>query len=309
MEVDNQNHCQDTLVSGSFRESFSIIVPTFRRPTLLAACLRALAQLDYPRELYEVLVVNDGTENLPREVVEAFATQIDVKLVSQQHGGPAKARNTGTELAKGQYLAFTDDDCAPHKSWLSAFARYLVTMPRAMLGGLTINALTDNAYSSASQMLSDYLRTYIGKEGRGSFFFPSNNMCLPAGLFKSIGGFKATFRTAEDRELCDRWQHSGYRLAYVPDALVYHSHSLEFSSFWRQHFEYGRGALGWRKAHFERTSEPIQFGDSKIKFYANMLRYPFSQDHGRRALLFSGLLTISQIAYLSGAIVQKARDR
>ena len=293
------------------QQSFSIVIPTFRRPKRLAACLRALAQLDYPRHLYEVVVVNDGTENVPRSVVEDFAGQVNVILLTPPHAGPAAARNVGAQAAKGKFLAFTDDDCAPGAGWLSAFARHLAAAPDSMVGGLTVNALTDNLYSSASQMLADYLYTYFSKEDSRGSFFASNNLCAPTDLFRAVGGFdtRFPFSSAEDREFCDRWEHAGLRLVYAPEALIYHSHQLMFSTFWRQHFNYGRWAPMWRKAHFQRSSEPIRFGGSRFKFYANMLRHPFSCHLGVRAPLFSGLLALTQIAYVSGVIWGKCTDR
>ena len=286
------------------QKSFSVVIPTFRRPKRLGACLRALAELDYPRHLYEVLVVNDGTENVPRSVVQDFTGQVNITLLTPPHAGPAAARNFGAQAAQGKFLAFTDDDCAPGKAWLTVFANCLAEAPNSMVGGLTVNALTDNLYSSASQLLADYLYTYFSRSDPRGSFFASNNLCVPTDLFKAVGGFDASFAfsSGEDREFCDRWEHTGLRLVFAPEALVYHSHELKLSTFWQQHFNYGRWAPIWRKAHFQRSSEPIRFGSSRFKFYARMLRYPFYCHLGTRAPLFSGLLVLTQMAYLSGVI-------
>jgi GT2 family glycosyltransferase len=302
VDAHDEAHRGEAPAAATFQETFSVVIPTFRRPERLEACLRALAQLDYPRHLYEVVVVNDGTENAPREVVENFASQVKITLLTQPHAGPAAARNTGARAATRKFLAFTDDDCVPDAGWLSAFARRLAAAPDMMVGGLTVNALTDNVYSSASQMLTDYLYTYFRRDdGQGSFF-ASNNLCVQTDLFRAVGGFDPNLTTGEDREFCDRWEQAGYRLAYVSEALIYHSHSLTLSTFWQQHFDYGRGAAQWRKTHFKRSAEPIQFGGSKFAFYSRMLRHPFSCHLGARAPLFSALLALTQIAYISGAI-------
>ncbi len=287
-----------------FAESFSVVIPTFRRPKRLEACLRALAELNYPRHLYEVVVVNDGTDMVPSDVVEKFADQLNVTLLAVPHRGPAAARNTGAEAAKGKFLAFTDDDCTPDREWLRAFAEHVARTPECMAGGLTVNALTENVYSSASQMLNDYLYSYFGKkDGRGAFF-ASNNLCVRRDLFSAVGRFDTHFTSSagEDREFCDRWEQAGYRLKYVPEAVIYHLHSLKFSTFFRQHFNYGCGAVTWRNAHFERSAAPIRFGGSRFKFYADMLRHPFSRRLGVRAPLFVGLLALAQISYVSGVL-------
>lgn len=97
---------------------FSIIIPTYGRPEQLARCLDAITRLEYPRSAFEVIVVDDGSEMSPEDTVRHFELSIEVKLFIQEHAGPAAARNKGAREAKGQFLAFTDDDCKPSPEWL-----------------------------------------------------------------------------------------------------------------------------------------------------------------------------------------------
>ena len=92
---------------------FSIVVPTYQRPVQLAACLQALSRLDYARERFEVIVVDDGSPTPPKAVVESLRDRLQLTLHLQRHAGPAAARNAGAMRARGKYLAFTDDDCLP----------------------------------------------------------------------------------------------------------------------------------------------------------------------------------------------------
>ena len=96
----------------------SIIIPTFRRPTHLKVCLESFTRIDYPRNRFEVIVVDDGSPNPPKAVLADFSEQFDVSLLTTSHAGPAKARNRGAEIANGDILAFTDDDCEPAADWL-----------------------------------------------------------------------------------------------------------------------------------------------------------------------------------------------
>jgi GT2 family glycosyltransferase len=283
-------------------QSFSIVVPTFRRPQQLQACLRSLCHLEYPRGLFEVLVVNDGTDEPASDVIGSFNSSINLTVLTRSHGGPAAARNTGVKRARGKYLAFTDDDCMPDPNWLRVMADRLTANPDSLVGGRTVNELVDNSYSATSQLLIEYLYTYFGRANSRGSFFATNNLAVSAQRFRQLGGFDPSFTTAEDREFCDRWQHHGYQLVYAPEAMVRHSHSLRCDTFWLQHFRYGQGAPLWRKTHFQRTSDPIRFGScSWPKFYARMLAYPFTICGGARAFRLSALLATSQVAYLSGA--------
>lgn len=99
---------------------FSIIVATYARSAQLATCLQSLTHLEYPRDRFEVIVVDDGSKVPPEAEVAGFHGRLHVTLLTQHHAGPAKARNTGAARAKGQFLAFTDDDYVPSNNWLQA---------------------------------------------------------------------------------------------------------------------------------------------------------------------------------------------
>ena len=108
--------------------TFSIIIPTYQRPTQLAVCLRSLTGLNYPRERFEVIVVDDGSTTPLDAVVASVRDSLNVMLTRQDNGGPAAARNTGAARARGTFLAFTDDDCTPTPDWLHTLgARFAMT--------------------------------------------------------------------------------------------------------------------------------------------------------------------------------------
>jgi glycosyltransferase involved in cell wall biosynthesis len=182
--------------------SFPIIVPTYSRPGRLACCLKSLARLEYLRDCFEVIVVDDGSKTPPKAVVDDFLNRLEVILFTQSHGGPATARNTGAAQAKGQFLAFTDDDCEPDSHWLNVLASAFTEKPDAAVGGHTFNTLHDNPRSNASQLLVGYLYSYYNTDPNKAVFFTSNNIALPVDRFRTIGDFDTTFPRAakENRE-------------------------------------------------------------------------------------------------------------
>lgn len=278
---------------------FSIIIPTYNRPEQLARCLESLTCLDYPRQDFEVIVVDDGSKT-PLEAVVARHNQLNLKLIKQTNAGPASARNTGVQHAQGNYLAFTDDDCTPAPDWLTNLAKRFAATPNCLIGGQTINALPNNLYSTTSQLLVDYLYIYHEHNAPDASFFTSNNLSLPVELFKSFGGFDTTFSLAagEDRELCDRWLSHGYEMVYAPEAQIYHAHNLTFSSFWRQHFNYGRGAFYFYNCRASRTKERIKV--NPLQFLINLLSYPFLHKPTQPAILVTALLLGTQIVDVTG---------
>lgn len=279
---------------------FSVIIPTYARPKQLTVCLQSLARLDYPHDCFEVIVVDDGSETPPETIVASFCDRLDVTLLTQTHAGPAAARNTGAAQAKGDFLAFTDDDCAPTADWLQALAARFAKAPEHAIGGRTLNALPDNPYSTASHLLVAYFCTHHNTDPGQARFLASNNLALPANRFHAVGGFDTTFprAAAEDRDLCNRWLRRGYGMTCAPEALVYHAHALTFRTFWRQHFNYGRGAFLFRQARARQVQGHIRV--EPLSFYLNLLRYPFSQARGGRALLLAAFLVVSQVANAAG---------
>ncbi|MEQ8384026.1 MAG: glycosyltransferase [Coleofasciculus sp. A1-SPW-01] len=279
---------------------FSIIIPTYNRPERLTTCLDAIAYLDYTRDRFEVIVVDDGSHTPIEPVVTPFRQQLDITLITQSNAGPATARNTGAAKAKGKFLVFTDDDCTPDPDWLKALAHHFTTAPDRLIGGRAINALPDNLFSTASQLLIDYLYDYYNTDPNQATFFASNNFALAKETFHQLGGFDITFPLAagEDREWCDRWLNHGYRMIYAPKAQVYHAHHLTLKRFWRQHFNYGRGAFHFHQLRAKRNLDKMKV--EPLSFYSNLLIYPFFQHSKQPSVLLSILLFLSQIANVVG---------
>lgn len=283
--------------------SFTVVVPTYNRRQQLAECLDSLAGLDYPRDRFEVLIVDDQSDRSPEDIVAAYRDRIDVRLIVQPHGGPARARNAGARAARGDFLAFTDDDCRPARDWLSQLAAAFAQNPGHAIGGRTINRLARNPYATASQLLVDYLYAYfVNRKGR---FFTSNNLAVPTTLFREVGGFDPDMplAAAEDREFCVRWSKRGYPLLDAPAAIIEHAHPLDFRGFCRQHFNYGRGAYYYRRIVAAREGDGLSV--EPLRFYSDLLKYPLARRPGLPSLGLSLLLVVSQAANVWGFVYEK----
>jgi GT2 family glycosyltransferase len=272
-------------------------VPTHARPELLRGCLSALAEAVPPPGGFEVVVVDDGSPEPVDAVVADFAAELNLTLHRQPNTGPAAARNAGAHLATAPLLAFTDDDCTPAPGWLVAIAAAAARHPQALLGGETINGVPGNPFAEASQHIVDHLRV---AESRQPPFFASNNLAAPAGPFRALGGFDPGFAraAAEDRDLCERWAASGRPLQAVPGALVRHHHHLGLVSFWRQHYDYGRGAYRYHRKRAERARGRLRL--APLAFYRSLLARPLVIRDRRKAGTLIGLLALSQLANAAG---------
>jgi glycosyltransferase involved in cell wall biosynthesis len=282
----------------------SVIVPTYERPERLAECLASLAALETSPASFEVIVVDDGSRVPLDTVLAPFRGRIQVTLARQDHAGPAAARNTGADIARGRFLAFLDDDCRPTSGWLPALVRRLETTPRAVVGGSMLNGLPHNLWSVGSYVLVEAVDAYFNRAPAQASHLTSGNLALSRADFLAIGGFDPTLRTSEDRDFCDRCAEAGYTLIMERDAAVTHVRPLTPRTFWRQHFEYGRGTLPYHRRRARRAVTPFAFGGG---FYVHLLRYPFGRHPVGRALLLSGLLGVTQAAKTTGLLWQWIR--
>ena len=208
--------------------------------------------------------MNDGGRSID-EAVAPFLGQMNVTHVAQKHSGPAAARNAGVTR---RYTAFTDDDCRPYRGWLTELERCLTADDSVLVGGRVINTLEDNACSATSQPLVTYLYAYYNP----------------------------------NRELCDRWIHSGRRMVYAETALIRHSHWLSLRSFWRQHFQYGQGALRYWQGKAQRDADHVRV--EPLRFYTGLLQYPWTVGV-RQPLRIAALLFIAQMASAMGFFREK----
>lgn len=287
---------------------FSVIVPTYNRPRPLRTLLKVLSQLDFPRPHYEVIVVDDGSTPPMDEVVKPFQSSTNLTLLRISNGGPGPARNAGASMARGEFLAFTDDDCEPTSNWLQALEERFRDNPDDIVGGQTMNRLIDNPFSTASQIIIDAAYAYYNDSPTNALFFASNNMAVPAKRFREVGGFDPDFRVAsEDRELCNRWRHFGYKMTYAPDAVVYHGHPLTLRRFFRQHFNYGRGAWQYHHVRSRRGFGRLRNELPGYGRFLGLLREPMSKLGFRQYVQVSGLLVVWQLGNATGFFYEKYR--
>lgn len=289
---------------------FSIIIPTFNRPDALFTCLEHVARLGYPTSGFEVIVVDDGSDFCLDGVVKVWKNRLNLTVLRQENSGPATARNTGARHARGTYLAFVDDDCMPDKTWLTRLEARLKKNPDALVGGKTVNTLTSNLFAQASQQIVTFLYGYFQTCQSIMPFFTANNMVVPARKFRDMGGFNTTFpmAAAEDREFCSHWLFSGGAMAYEPEAVMGHAHLLTLTSYFRQHFNYGRGGFLYNRIQKQRRGMPLKI--APLSFYTALLLFPKTgQGHPIKKGLISVLIFLSQFATFLGFFYEGHRQK
>lgn len=109
------------------KNMISVVIPTFNRPDLIEAIAKSLINQTYPKEFYEVLIIDssldDRTENVVKSLQKKFGGNL--KCIKKE-GSAAEARNFGFKIAKGNIIASTDDDCIATKLWLEEINDFFI---------------------------------------------------------------------------------------------------------------------------------------------------------------------------------------
>ena len=291
---------------------YSIIIPTFNRRDVIVGTLESLRRMTAPPGGFEVIIVDDGSPHSLDALVAPYREQYPLTLLRQVNAGPAAARNRGAALARGEFLAFTDDDCQPRPDWLCAFDRLLTNHPGELLGGIIVNSLVSNVFSATSQLIVDLVYRQFNPAPEQATFFCSNNLVMSAARFRDLGGFdESSFRLAagEDRDFCSRWRQRGWPMRQVNEAVILHSHQMTLRKFWRQCFGYGRGACTFHRLELARGHNSL-VRDSGLHLNLPRTLWPlWLQLNWKSRLASLPLLGVWQVANLCGFLYQKQLDR
>ncbi len=197
----------------------SVVLPTFHRPELLERCLRALLAQTLAPERFEILVVDDGHDDLTRGQVEALAAHAPLPrlryLRPASGRGPAVARNAGWRAAAAPLVAFTDDDTQPDPGWLREGLAELAAHADWVAAAGRVSVPCD-----ARRRPTDHELMTRGLE---SAEFVTANAFVRREALARIDGFDERFRRAwrEDSDLQFRLQQLG-PVGRAPGAVVCH---------------------------------------------------------------------------------------
>jgi len=287
---------------------FSIIIATYNRPEYINDLLDAWLLLEPPQGGYEIILADDGSNESVEPIVQPYLDRLPIRFLRLPHLGICSTRQSGIDIAQGQYVLFTDDDCRPFPSLLRHYEQALASSPDHAMGGPVVNLLTDNIYSETTQAIMTYITDTWNARGHGVAFFTASNLLFPREKFVELGGFDTTWRgTGEDRDICRRWCEHNLQMTRVPQAVVGHAHRLDFRSFLRQHFNYGRGRWWCEQRRTKPDAGPP--GWSGLPFYFNLVFYPIGRFPFFKSVGMCWLSIGSQIATAAGYFKEKRSQK
>lgn len=211
---------------------FSVIIPTRNRCDILAGALNSLRNQTFPADQYELIVVDNGSTDQTRGLVERLNRNgvKQIRYIHEPRPGLHWARHTGAREANGDVLAYTDDDAEVIPEWLDRIAPAYQD-PRVAAAGGPINVKWISQPPEWVLPLGTFGHLDLGPKHK-ELSWPEcifgGNYTVRKQLLFEVGGFNPDTAVEDqlvgDGELglCKKIYKAGYKIIYVPDALVYH---------------------------------------------------------------------------------------
>ena len=248
----------------------SVVVCTYNGARTLEQCLRSLLALNYPD--YEVIVVDDGSTDHTRAILEQFRR---VRSIHQPNQGLSVARNVGLRAATGEIVAYTDSDCFADPDWLTHLVHQLQCTDAAAVGGP--NLTPDDGRLAGCVAACPGQPTHVLESDQQAEHIPGCNMAFHRDALEQIQGFDPQFRKAgDDVDVCWRLQQAGQWITFAPGAFVWHHRRQGPKAYLKQQAGYGeaeallqfkhperfnrRGESKWRGVLYGMGSQGVRFG-------------------------------------------------
>jgi len=242
----------------------SVVIPTRDRPALAVEAVEAVLDSNYPAERFEVILVDNrpSEEWDPDEPRTGALADARVRVLHEPIAGGANARNKGLAEARGEIVAFTDDDVIADGLWLAAIARGFDDAPNV---GAVSGIVMPRSLETPAQVWFEGYARFSGRFERHAYDFGPNrplddplfpfdigilgtgaNMAFRTEVLRRVGGLDPSFNTkalpnGTDVESLFRVLLGGWTIVHEPAAIVQHAHQSEYHQLERRVYGYGVG--------------------------------------------------------------------
>lgn len=257
----------------------SIISPVRNAERTMDTTLQYLLNVDYPRDKMEIILADGGSTDNTKGIIKKWMEKYNfIKIVDVPDSkSPGHARNAAMKVAKGEYICFTDGDCAPHKDWIDKLIEPFMKDDKiGMVGGEIYTLRTDannatEAYCEQAGFLTigdrvkmknggyyPEIKKDLPSEVNGSQtcpFFATANVAVSMKAAQAVGLEFWHEPTGEDVDFNLRILKKGFRLFFQPSAIVDHMHRASPQQFFKQLYGYGYGHPLLLKMHSKKVLE------------------------------------------------------
>lgn len=218
-------------VSGLF---VSAIVPVYNDAERLKICLAALENQTYPKDLYEVIVVDNASDEA--QDIKGLVAQFSCAIATYESlPGSYAARNKGISLAKGDVIAFTDSDCIPVPNWIENGVKNLLQFPNCGLVAGKMEIFYKNTEKPTPVELYESITAFPQEKLLEKYHYgAAGNLFIFRNMLEKVGLFDAQLKSNGDVEWCQRVFARGYQQIYADDVCVAHPARYTFKQLYKR---------------------------------------------------------------------------
>ena len=235
----------------------SIIVTTFNSELTIDECLRSILELDYPKKLLEIIVIDGGSTDATTKRAEAYP----VKIVYSQLNPPA-AYNLVLKTVKNKIIGLIDSDAKVENNWLKKLVKHL---DDPKVAGASGTVETWNKNKLIPRVIGYELNYRYQKLPKTIERVATMNLLLKTKVTLEIGGFDEALPTQYDTDIGTRLAEAGYKIAFDVKAVCYHFHRPTLLAFFKQQYKYGQNT--W-KLYFKHPK--LARGDKITDWWMNI---------------------------------------
>lgn len=237
----------------------SIVVPVYNAEETLTDSLHSLCTLEYPEELFEIIIVLDKSTDRTMDILNTFIDSIHL-IENKKRMGVSESRNFGLSVAQGDYIAFVDSDCVVPHNWLVKLVEYLSSPNVAGVSSYHEPIIEGPLREHLLRMRSIQFSGDATKQivvNKPQFPIEVDAISTNSSIFKKdilfeVGGFDKELISGEDIDLCWRIVERGYKLLLVPDSYISHRLKGNLKGFAKKQYWYGQGIPYLFMKHFKR---------------------------------------------------------
>lgn len=220
-----KNICNDEYMT------VSVILPVYNGEGVVKQCLDSLFIQEYPREYYEVLVIDNASTDNTAEIVRSY----NVHYIRVEKRGVSMARNRGIREAKGKLLLFLDADCLADSLWIKGHVethlRLSKTDPEIKAVGGGVAGYNRNFWALCDDFCSWSLYHPGLAPRKEKRYCPTANFSIEKKIIEELGSFNEELHFGEDVALCREITKKGYSIFFEPRAKVAHMNRGSFKTF------------------------------------------------------------------------------
>lgn len=235
----------------------SVVITSRNNEKTIDECLKSVAELDYPKDLLEIIVIDAGSTDKTVQIAEKYTKKVVSRPVNA-----AAAYNYALKIASHNILAFVDSDAKVEREWLRKLVPHL---EGDQVAGVSGNIETWNPENPWARSIGYDIKARYARLGKYVGRVATMNLLLKRSVLEEVGGFDEGFPSQYDTEIGFRISNKGYKIALERTAICYHFNRQTLRTYFKQQLQYGKNTV---RLYFKHSS--LAKGDEITDFGMNI---------------------------------------